>query len=98
MLPDYTRPFEKDEIALAGLGGVDATAISLWDNKNDANTYNTNTYPQVLKTLARFVDIKPLKNRRQPVVGLWRWSNPGRDSSTDIHARLCAGPPRALLL
>ncbi len=35
------------------------TAISLWDNKNDADTYNTNTYPQVLKTLARFIEGTP---------------------------------------
>jgi hypothetical protein len=72
MLSDYTRTFEKDilpllrrqngfkdEITLAGPGGVDVTAISLWDNKNDADTYNTNTYPQVLKTLARFIEGTP---------------------------------------
>ena len=72
MLSDYTRTFEKDilpllrkqngfkdEITLAGLGGVDVTAISLWSNKNDADTYNTNTYPQVLKTLARFIEGTP---------------------------------------
>jgi hypothetical protein len=28
-------------------------------NKNDADTYNTNTYPQVLKTLARFIEGTP---------------------------------------
>ncbi len=71
-LSDYTRSFEKDilpllrrqngfkdEITLAGPGGVDVTAISLWDNKKDADTYNTNTYPQVLKTLARFIEGTP---------------------------------------
>ncbi len=72
MLSDYTRTFEKDilpllrrqngfkdEITLAGPGGVDVTAISLWENKTDADTYNTNTYPQVLKTLARFIEGTP---------------------------------------
>jgi hypothetical protein len=72
MLWDYTRCFEKDilpllrkqngfkdEITLASPGGVDVTAISLWENKNDADTYNTNTYPQVLKTLARFIEGAP---------------------------------------
>ncbi len=72
MLSDYTRTFEKDvlpllrkqngfkdEINLAGPGGVDVIAISLWENKNDADTYNTNTYPQVLKTLARFIEGTP---------------------------------------
>jgi hypothetical protein len=38
---------------------VDVTAISIWENKNDANTYNTNTYPQVLKTLAKFIEGTP---------------------------------------
>jgi hypothetical protein len=72
MLSDYTRTFEKeilpllqkqhgfkDEITLAGPGGVDVTAISMWENKKDAENYNTNTYPQVLKTLARFIEGTP---------------------------------------
>jgi hypothetical protein len=72
MLSDYTRTFDKDilpllrkqngfkdEITLAGPGGVDVTAISLWDNKNDADNYNVHTYPQVLKALARFIEGTP---------------------------------------
>jgi hypothetical protein len=72
MLSDYTQAFEKDivpllrkqngfkdELTLAGPGGIDVTAISLWDNKTDAEAYNTNTYPQVLKTLARFIEGTP---------------------------------------
>jgi hypothetical protein len=72
MLSDYTRAFEKDvlpllrkqngfkdEITFAGPGGVDVTAISLWENKKDADNYNNSTYPQVLKTLARFIEGTP---------------------------------------
>jgi hypothetical protein len=72
MLSDYMRTFEKDvlpllrkqngfkdEITLAGAGGVDVMAISLWEDKKDADNYNTNTYPQVLKTLARFIEGTP---------------------------------------
>ena len=72
MLSDYTQAFEKDvlpllrkqrgfkdEITLAGQGGVDVTVISLWENKSDAETYNTNTYPGVLKTMARFIEGTP---------------------------------------
>jgi hypothetical protein len=72
MLSDYTRTFEKDilpllrrqngfkdEITFAGPGGVDVTAISLWENKTDAEAYNTNTYPEVLKTMARFIEGTP---------------------------------------
>jgi hypothetical protein len=72
MLSDYMRTFEKetlpllrkqkgfkDEITFANGGGVDVTAISLWENKTDAEAYNTNTYPQVLKTLERFIEGTP---------------------------------------
>jgi hypothetical protein len=71
-LSDYTRMFDKDvlpllrkqkgfkdEITFAGSGGVDVTAISLWENKADAETYNTNAYPEVLKTMARFIEGTP---------------------------------------
>ena len=72
MLSDYTRAFDKDilpllrkqngfkdEITFSGPGGVDVTAISLWDNKTSADNYNANTYPEVLKTMARFIDGTP---------------------------------------
>ena len=72
MLSDYTRTFDKDilpllrkqngfkdEITFSGPGGIDVTAISLWDNKASADNYNTSTYPEVLKTMARFIDGTP---------------------------------------
>jgi hypothetical protein len=71
-LSDYSRTFEKDvlpllrkqkgfkdEITFAGAGGVDVTAISLWENKADADAYNTNAYPEVLKSMARFTEGTP---------------------------------------
>jgi hypothetical protein len=72
MLSDYNRTFDKDilpllrrqngfkdEITFSGPGGIDVTAISLWDNKASADTYNTSTYPEVLKTMARFIEGTP---------------------------------------
>ncbi|HEX4919337.1 MAG TPA: hypothetical protein VFV92_01180 [Candidatus Bathyarchaeia archaeon] len=72
MLSDYTRTFEKDvlpmlrkqngfkdEITLSNPGSADVIAISLWENKANAEAYNTNTYPEVLKTLARMIDGTP---------------------------------------
>jgi hypothetical protein len=72
MLSDYTRTFDKDilpllrrqkgfkdEITFSSPGGTDVTAISLWDSKASAETYNTNAYPEVLKTLARFIEGTP---------------------------------------
>jgi hypothetical protein len=72
MLSDYTRSFEndilpllrkqkgfKDEITLSTPGSLDVVAISLWENKANAEAYNTNTYPEVLKTFARMIDGTP---------------------------------------
>jgi hypothetical protein len=71
-LSDYTRTFEnevlpllrkqkgfKEEVTLSNPGSQDAIAISLWENKANADAYNTNTYPEVLKTLARMIDGTP---------------------------------------
>ena len=72
MLSDYTRTFEKeilpllrkqkgfrDEITLSNPSSMDVIAISLWENKADAEAYNTNTYPEVLNTFARMIDGTP---------------------------------------
>jgi len=72
MLSDYTRSFEndilpllrkqkgfKDGITLSNPGSLDVVAISLWENKANAEAYNTNTYPEVLKTFARMIDGTP---------------------------------------
>src|SRR5579864_1974698 len=72
MLSDYTRTFEndvlpllhkqkgfKEEITLSNPSSLDVTAISLWESKANAEAYNTNTYPEVLKTFARLVDGTP---------------------------------------
>jgi hypothetical protein len=72
MHSDYTRTFEtqilpllrkqkgfKDEITLSNPGSGDAVSISLWENKSNADDYNTHTYPEVLKTLAKVVDGTP---------------------------------------
>ncbi len=69
---DYTRTFEnqilpllqkqkgfKEEITMCNSNNVDAVSISLWDNKADADNYNTNTYPQVLKTFEKVIDGTP---------------------------------------
>ena len=72
MLSDYTRTFEndilpllrkqngfKDEITLSNPSSLDVIAISLWESKANAEAYNTNTYPEVLNTLARMIDGTP---------------------------------------
>src|ERR1017187_10186019 len=72
MLSDYTRTFEKDvlpllrkqngfkdEITFSSPGGTEVTAISLWENKANADSYNTSAYPEVLKTFARVIEGTP---------------------------------------
>ena len=72
MLSEYGHVFEsqilpllrkqkgfKDEITFAKPGGLDVMAISLWDNKADAEAYITNTYPEVVKTFSRVIDGTP---------------------------------------
>ena len=72
MLSDYTRSFEndilpllrkqkgfRDEITLSNPGSLDVVAISLWESKANAEAYNANTYPEVLKAFARMIDGTP---------------------------------------
>jgi hypothetical protein len=72
MLSDYVRTFDKDilpllrkqngfrdEITFSSPGGNDVTAVSLWDNKASAEAYNTNSYPDVLRTMAKFIEGTP---------------------------------------
>jgi heme-degrading monooxygenase HmoA len=72
MLSEYSRTFDKDvlpllrkqkgfkdEITLSNPDSLDVFAISLWENRADAEAYNTKAYPEVLKTLARTIDGNP---------------------------------------
>ena len=72
MLSDYTRTFEKDvlpllrkqkgftdEITLSNATSLDVIAISLWATKADAEAYNNDAYPEVLKTFATMIDGMP---------------------------------------
>jgi hypothetical protein len=69
---DYTRTLEneilpllrkqkgfKEELTLSNPGSPDAISISLWDSKANADSYNTNTYPEVLRTFATMIDGTP---------------------------------------
>ena len=49
----------KDEITLVAPERNDAVAISFWDKKEDAEAYNRERYPEVLKTLSKVVDGTP---------------------------------------
>ena len=48
-----------DEITFVSPEGRQAIAISLWESKENADRYSRETYPQVLKSLARVVEGTP---------------------------------------
>jgi heme-degrading monooxygenase HmoA len=50
----------QDEIVLVAPGsGTEVVAISLWDRKEDAESYQRASYPEVLKALAKVVEGTP---------------------------------------
>lgn len=49
----------KDELLFVSPGGAEVVAISLWESKENAETYNRGTYPEVLKTLTKVMERTP---------------------------------------
>ena len=69
---DYTQTMEtqilpllkkqkgfKEEMTLSNPNSVDGVSISVWETKSDADNYNTNVYPQVMKSLEKVIDGAP---------------------------------------
>jgi len=69
---EFTRTLEKeiipvlrkqkgfeDEITFVLPTGREAIAISLWDEKENAEAYNRATYPELLKAMGRVVEGTP---------------------------------------
>lgn len=49
----------KDVITFAGPSGTEIRAISLWDKKENIESYNSTTYPEVLKMLSNVLEGTP---------------------------------------
>jgi len=49
----------QDELTFVVPGGGEAVAISLWDEKQNADSYGRNGYPELLKALGRVVEGTP---------------------------------------
>jgi hypothetical protein len=71
--PEFTRTLEtdvlpilrkqngfKDEITFVAPNRSEAVAISLWDRQESADAYGRDTYPEVLKRLAKVVEGTPM--------------------------------------
>lgn len=49
----------KDELSFVGPSGTEIRTISFWDKKENADSYNSATYPEVLKVLANVLEGTP---------------------------------------
>jgi hypothetical protein len=49
----------KDEIFFVSPDGTEALGISFWDRKDNAESYNRKSYPQVLETLTNLLEGSP---------------------------------------
>ena len=47
------------ELTLVAPGGAEAVGISLWDKKENADAYARDSYPEVMKSLNKFVEGTP---------------------------------------
>jgi hypothetical protein len=48
-----------DEMTLSVPGRIEVVAVSFWDRKEDAQSYDSSGYPKVLKILDKFLDRTP---------------------------------------
>ena len=49
----------QDEITFVAPGGAEAVGISLWDQKENADAYSCDAYPEMLKALGKVVEGTP---------------------------------------
>jgi heme-degrading monooxygenase HmoA len=49
----------QDELVLVKPNGTEVIGISLWDNKESAEAYNKETYPQAQKLLSKVIEGSP---------------------------------------
>jgi hypothetical protein len=49
----------RDEITFVTPNGTEGVGISFWEQKENAEAYNRECYPQVLKTLTKFFEGTP---------------------------------------
>jgi len=53
------QPGFRDAILLAGNDDLDMTSISLWESKEEADSYSTKGYPEILKSIENVLDGAP---------------------------------------
>jgi hypothetical protein len=49
----------RDEITFIAPGGIEAVGISLWDSREQADAYNSGSYPEVVTELNKLLEETP---------------------------------------
>lgn len=49
----------QDEMTLSVAGGIEVVAVSFWDRKENAHSYDSSGYPEMLTILDKFLDGRP---------------------------------------
>jgi hypothetical protein len=49
----------QDELAFIARGGEEAVSITLWDRREDADSYSRSGYPEALRALAKVIEGSP---------------------------------------
>jgi hypothetical protein len=49
----------KEELVFVAPGGAEAVAVSVWDRKENAESYDQKAYPQVLQSLTTLIEGTP---------------------------------------
>jgi heme-degrading monooxygenase HmoA len=63
----------QDELTLVSQDGNEAVGVSLWDSKQNAESYQRETYPEVQKILTKVIDGAPqVKTYEVPYTTLTR--------------------------
>jgi heme-degrading monooxygenase HmoA len=63
----------QDELSLVSQDGTEAIGVSLWDSKQNAESYQRETYPEVQKILAKVTEGTPqVKTYEVPYTTLTR--------------------------
>jgi hypothetical protein len=61
----------KDEITFIPVGQKEAVAISLWEQKENAQTYHRESYPEMLRILAKVIEGTPQVQNSEVCNSTW---------------------------
>ena len=103
-LNEFTRTFDKEvlsilrkqpgfreEIIFTSPGETELTAISLWDSKAQADTYNASAYPKVLQAVNAMLDGPPKVQNLDVVSSTMQHAGSGSRKAASASAAAAGG-------